>query len=224
MANSTKLLQLQSFNQFFSILVCIHLLLTQLPFVCGEEQQDLKQAVPEGVDFYSFNVQDINNNIVSLEKYRGQVTLVVNVASECGYTEGHYRGLEQLQNTYATTQKFSVLAFPCNQFGEQEPGTHEEILHFATTTMGATFPLFAKVDVVGPKVPDAWSYLIKYSSKTPTWNFWKYLVDHNGHVLNAWGPSVNPQQLHSHIKDAINNIPQEQTNSKQREDNEKDEF
>uniref|UniRef100_A0A0B6ZP98 Glutathione peroxidase n=1 Tax=Arion vulgaris TaxID=1028688 RepID=A0A0B6ZP98_9EUPU len=165
----------------------------------------------DGLDFYSYNVIDISGNDMSLEKYRGKVSLVVNVASQCGYTQGHYQGLILLQEYFGSTEKFNVLAFPCDQFGHQEPGTDSEIMNFANHKMGANFPLFAKVNVKKEDVSPVWNYLTRNSGQTPTWNFWKYLVDHNGHVLSAWGPSTNPDQLYPAVRVAISNAEKEES-------------
>ncbi|KAH9515275.1 Glutathione peroxidase 7 [Bulinus truncatus] len=160
----------------------------------------------ENVDFYSFDALDINNKKVSLEKFRGKVSLVVNVASECGYTDGHYQGLNFLQDSLADSKLFNVLAFPCNQFGQQEPGSAEEIYDFVHINKRAKFSLFAKVNVVHQNVHPAWNFLISTTGQAPTWNFWKYLVDHNGHVISAWGPHTDPEDLLDTVKEAVNNI------------------
>lgn len=157
----------------------------------------------DDLNFYSFPVMDINGDIVSLSQYKGKVSLVVNVASECGYTDNHYSGLVTLQDVLGPTGKFNVLAFPCNQFGHQEPGPNEAIQRFATQTYRANFPMFGKVNVKGRDALDAWSYLIKESGKEPDWNFWKYLVDHEGHVIDAWGPFTPPEKLYNSIKKAV---------------------
>ena len=111
-----------------------------------------------------------------------QVTLVVNVASECGYTHLNYKELVKLQAAYSP-DVFTVLAFPCNQFGQQEPGDEEEIVQFAKDQYGVTFPLFSKVDVQGDSACAVYRYLIGASGVTPSWNFCKYLVDQRGHVV-----------------------------------------
>ncbi|KAK6989546.1 45 kDa calcium-binding protein [Biomphalaria glabrata] len=167
------------------------------------------------IDFYTFEAYDINNERVSLEKFRGKVSLVVNVASECGYTDGHYTGLNFLQDTFKDTQLFNVLAFPCNQFGQQEPGSSEAIYNFVYERKGAKFPLFAKINVINNNVHPAWSFLINNSGHAPNWNFWKYLVDHNGQVIGAWGPHTSPEDLLDIIKLAIQNIPSVKKNSAQ---------
>ncbi len=97
--------------------------------------------------FYALSAKSIDGSETSLEKWKGQVVLIVNVASKCGFTN-QYEGLEALQKKYAK-QGFSVLGFPCNQFGAQEPGNEDEIKKFCETTFGVSFPLFSKVDVNG---------------------------------------------------------------------------
>ena len=111
-----------------------------------------------------------------------QISLVVNVASECGYTDQNYRELVSLQEDYHSSG-FNVLAFPCNQFGGQEPAANEEILKFAKDKYDVNFPMFAKVDVKGEEISKVYEHLTKTVLSTPTWNFCKYLVDRNGEVV-----------------------------------------
>ncbi|XP_065698883.2 glutathione peroxidase 7 isoform X2 [Patagioenas fasciata] len=115
-------------------------------------------------DFYTFKVVNIRGKLVSLEKYRGSVSLVVNVASECGYTDSHYKALQQLQRDFGPYH-FNVLAFPCNQFGQQEPDTDKEIESFARKTYGASFPMFSKITVSGAGAIPAFKYLIDSSHR-----------------------------------------------------------
>ncbi|XP_070563788.1 glutathione peroxidase 7-like [Ptychodera flava] len=157
----------------------------------------------EGSDFYSFTVNDIHGNQVSLGKYRGMVTLVVNVASECGYTDGHYQALSKIQDDPALSDMFTVLAFPCNQFGNQEPKPNELIYKFVQDNYGADFPMFSKIDVAGDSANPAYKYLTDKTSKEPTWNFWKYLVDPNGDVINAWGPWASVDDIYPEIVSAV---------------------
>lgn len=152
-------------------------------------------------NFFSFSVTQ-GEKIVPLSHYAGKVVLVVNVASECGYTDGHYKALVRLQDKLGSTEKFTVLAFPCNQFGNQEPGSYNEILSFAKKNYNVNFPIFSKVDVVGDNAPDVWSYLTE-NIKQPTWNFWKYLVDENGHVVEAWGPWISVEDITQDIIDVM---------------------
>nr|UWK01921.1 glutathione peroxidase 7 [Bostrychus sinensis] len=156
-------------------------------------------------DFYSFKVVNSRGKLVSLEKYRGAVTLVVNVASECGYTEDHYRELQGLQRDLGPSH-FSVLAFPCNQFGRQEPGSDRDILAFARDKFAASFPIFSKIAVVGSGANNAYRFLTESSGKEPDWNFWKYLVDADGRVVDAWGPQVSVRELRPRIQEMVRNV------------------
>uniref|UniRef100_A0ABI7Z5Z0 Glutathione peroxidase n=1 Tax=Felis catus TaxID=9685 RepID=A0ABI7Z5Z0_FELCA len=127
-----------------------------------------------------------------------QVSLVVNVASECGFTDQHYRALQQLQRDLGP-HHFNVLAFPCNQFGQQEPDSNKEIESFARRTYGVSFPMFSKVAVTGTGAHPAFKYLIQTSGKEPTWNFWKYLVAPDGKVVGAWDPTVSVEEIRPQI-------------------------
>ncbi|XP_017404297.1 glutathione peroxidase 7 isoform X2 [Cebus imitator] len=109
-------------------------------------------------DFYDFKAVNIRGKLVSLEKYRGSVSLVVNVASECGFTDQHYRALQQLQRDLGP-HHFNVLAFPCNQFGQQEPDSNKEIESFARRTYSVSFPMFSKIAVTGTGAHPAFKYL-----------------------------------------------------------------
>ncbi|XP_033095254.1 glutathione peroxidase 7-like isoform X2 [Anneissia japonica] len=122
-------------------------------------------------------------------------SLVVNVASECGYTHSHYEALSQLSQAREIKHHLNILAFPCNQFGAQEPGTNAEIVKFAKDTYNCNFPIFSKIDVIGQNAHPAYQYLTKNSGMLPNWNFWKYLVDQDGHVVNAWGPQTSVHDL-----------------------------
>uniref|UniRef100_A0AAQ4NVT4 Glutathione peroxidase n=1 Tax=Gasterosteus aculeatus aculeatus TaxID=481459 RepID=A0AAQ4NVT4_GASAC len=170
-------------------------------------------------DFYTFKVVNIRGKLVSLEKYRGSrsstffkprspklmVSLVVNVASECGFTEEHYKDLQQLQRDFGPYH-FNVLAFPCNQFGQQEPGSDKEIDSFVRRVYGVSFPLFSKIAVVGTGANNVYKYLVESSENEPDWNFWKYLVDVNGKVLNAWGPKVSVKEIRPKIAEMVRQI------------------
>ncbi|XP_070261241.1 glutathione peroxidase 7 isoform X2 [Myotis yumanensis] len=126
------------------------------------------------------------------------VSLVVNVASECGFTEEHYRALQQLQRDLGP-HHFNVLAFPCNQFGQQEPDSNKEIESFARRTYSVSFPMFSKVAVTGTGAHPAFKYLTQTSGKEPTWNFWKYLVAPDGKVVGAWDPTVSVEEIRPQI-------------------------
>jgi len=154
-------------------------------------------------DFYSFEVTDIEGNQFSLEKYRGKISLVVNVASMCGYTDTTYRALKRLQDILSYGDKFNVLAFPCNQFGDQEPYDDEAILNFARTNYDVEFPMFSKINIIGEEAHPAFQNLISQSSIHPDWNFYKYLVNKNGTVLKAWSTKTTIEEIFDDIKNAI---------------------
>uniref|UniRef100_A0A4W6CTU5 Glutathione peroxidase n=2 Tax=Lates calcarifer TaxID=8187 RepID=A0A4W6CTU5_LATCA len=156
-------------------------------------------------DFYTFKVVNSRGKLVSLEKYRGSVSLVVNVASECGFTEEHYKDLQQLQRDFGPYH-FNVLAFPCNQFGQQEPGSDKEIDSFVRRVYGVSFPLFSKIAVVGTGANNVYKYLVESSGKEPDWNFWKYLIDVNGKVVDAWGPKVSVKEIRPKIAEMVRQI------------------
>ncbi|XP_054843208.1 probable glutathione peroxidase 8 [Eublepharis macularius] len=138
-------------------------------------------------DFYSFEVKDMKGKTISLEKYRGKASLVVNVASQCQHTDKNYITLQELHREFGPSH-FTVLAFPCNQFGESEPGTNQEIRVFAKKNYGVTFPIFNKIKILGSGASPAFKFLIESSKKQPRWNFWKYLVSPEGKVVNFWRP------------------------------------
>uniref|UniRef100_A0A2K6SM20 Glutathione peroxidase n=1 Tax=Saimiri boliviensis boliviensis TaxID=39432 RepID=A0A2K6SM20_SAIBB len=126
------------------------------------------------------------------------VSLVVNVASECGFTDQHYRALQQLQRDLGP-HHFNVLAFPCNQFGHQEPDGNKEIESFARRTYSVSFPMFTKIAVTSTGAYPAFKYLAQTSGKEPTWNLWKYLVAPDGKVVGAWDPTVSVEEIRPQI-------------------------
>jgi glutathione peroxidase len=138
-----------------------------------------------------------------LADYKGKVLLVVNTASKCGFTP-QYEGLEALHRKYAD-QGFEVIAFPCNQFGSQEPGDAEEIKNFCSLTYDVTFPLMAKVDVNGDNADPLWAYMKQQQaglmgSRGIKWNFTKFLVNKKGEVVARHGPQVKPDALAKDIE------------------------
>lgn len=177
----------------------------------NESADDIKMENEEGEDkdeeynFYSFTVQDSEGKDVKLNKYMGKISLVVNVASECGYTDNHYSKLRQLHNHYSATGKFTVLAFPCNQFGRQEPGTDKEIQDFVHNKKKVKFPVFGKINVIDNDVPAAWQYLIDESGTAPSWNFFKYLVNEHGEVMDSWGPWISVDEIYPIVQEAVTN-------------------
>jgi glutathione peroxidase len=152
---------------------------------------------------YDFTVDDITGHPVSLDRYKGKVVLVVNTASKCGFTP-QYKGLEALHRKYRD-KGFEVLGFPCNQFGGQEPGNEHEIATFCETNYGVTFPMFAKIDVNGEKAHPLYR-LLKHDapgilgSEAIKWNFTKFLVDREGHVVKRYASTDTPDQIAKDIE------------------------
>lgn len=147
-----------------------------------------------GASFYDFNALDIDGKDVSMEKYRGHVCIVVNVASKWGKTAVNYTELVQLHEKYESSG-LCILAFPCNQFGGQEPGTEEEIKKFAQG-YGVKFDMFSKVKVNGNDAHPLWNFLKSKQGGTLgnfiKWNFTKFLIDKEGNPVSRYSPQTNP--------------------------------
>ena len=151
---------------------------------------------------YDFTAQSLAGDDVQLQRYEGEVLLIVNTASACGFTP-QYRGLEALQRAYGP-RGFSVLGFPCNQFGGQEPGDARQIEQFCASNYDVTFPMFAKIDVNGSRAHPLYTYL--KGEKTGLlgsgikWNFTKFLVDRTGKVVGRFAPTATPDGLKKEIE------------------------
>ena len=153
---------------------------------------------------YDFTVKDIDGNDVKLKKYKGKVALVVNVASKCGYTP-QYEGLQAIYEKYKA-QGFVVLGFPANNFKNQESGTNAEIKEFCESKYKVTFPMFAKISVLGEDQEPLYKYLTSKETNPQyagdiTWNFNKFLVDKNGRILARFTSKDTPQS--ETVKQAI---------------------
>jgi len=154
----------------------------------------------------NFKMKTLDGKDVDLSKYQGKVVLLVNVASQCGFT-GQYKGLEALSRKYAD-QGVEVLGFPSNQFGKQEPGDEEEIKNFCSLTYDVTFPMFAKIDVNGAHAHPLYDYLTRakrgvLGTRNIKWNFTKFLIGRDGKVLGRFGPTTTPEQLDAVIAKAL---------------------
>ena len=152
---------------------------------------------------YDFSAQTLDGAKRALSKYRGKVLLVVNTASQCGLTP-QYAGLEDLYRKYHE-RGLEILGFPCNQFGSQEPGTEGEIAKFCETQFGVSFTMFAKVDVNGDEAHPLFKWLRKEApgllgSEAIKWNFTKFLVDREGHVVERFAPTTVPADLEPAIE------------------------
>jgi glutathione peroxidase len=152
---------------------------------------------------HQFSVKNSKKEQVSLEQYKGKVLLVVNVASKCGFTT-QYEGLQKLYEKYQN-QGLEILAFPCNQFGFQEPGTEDEITSFCSLNYGVKFPVFAKVEVNGDLAEPLFQFLKKnqkgiLNTEAIKWNFTKFLVDRHGNVIDRFSPQTKPSELEDVIE------------------------
>ena len=130
---------------------------------------------------------------------------MVNVASDCGYTDGHYRELVQIQEEFSPSHGFTVLAFPCNQFGHQEPNDDKSILKFVKEQYNVNFPMFSKIDVGGEHAHPLYVFLYKAISDYPKWNFGKYLVDRNGKVVKFFSQRITPREVTPYIELLLEN-------------------
>ena len=154
-------------------------------------------------ELYTFSAHTAGGDEVALSDYKDKVLLIVNTASKCGFTP-QYDGLEQLQKDFHG-EGFDVLAFPCNQFGKQEPGTEDQIVEFCTMTFNTSFPLFAKIEDIGG---DAHPWYAWHKKQAPgvlgtgaiKWNFTKFLVDRQGNVIKRYGSSTTPAAIAKDIK------------------------
>ena len=157
------------------------------------------------MSIYDYTVKDISGNEVSMKQYEGKVLLIVNTATGCGFTP-QYDGLQKLYETYKE-QGFEILDFPCNQFGNQAPGTEEEIVTFCKGRFGVTFPQFAKICVNGADELPLYTYLKSQKGgiggKNIKWNFTKFLVDRAGNVVDRFAPTTTPEKLEEKIKELL---------------------
>jgi len=151
---------------------------------------------------YDFKALSLGGEEIPLSRFRGQVLLIVNTASACGFTP-QYRGLEVLYRSLGP-RGFSVLGFPCNQFGGQEPGESAQIEQFCSDNYGVSFPMFGKIEVNGANVHPLFRYLKRQKSgvlgSTIKWNFTKFLVDRSGKVVGRHAPTTKPEALTKDIE------------------------
>jgi len=158
------------------------------------------------MSIYHFKVKTIDGPETSLSEYQGKTLLIVNVASQCGFTP-QYAGLEELYQKYSS-QGFSILGFPCNQFGHQEPGNDQEIKNFCSTRYHVSFPLFSKIEVNGENAHPLFQFLKEQApgllgSQGIKWNFTKFLVNKEGAVVQRFAPTTPPASLESQIRELL---------------------
>ena len=147
---------------------------------------------------YDYKVDDSQKNPVSLSDYKGKTLLIVNVASRCGLTP-QYKGLQELYSKYSN-KDFEILAFPCNQFGAQEPGSNEEIKEFCDNNFDVSFKIFDKINVNGSSASPLFKHLKNEAkgvmgSEAIKWNFTKFLIDNNGSVIKRYSPQTTPDKI-----------------------------
>jgi glutathione peroxidase len=155
------------------------------------EDKEMKEAIEP---VFNIEVTDIDGNRFRMDRFRGKKILIVNVASECGFTP-QYRNLQELYSQYG--DRLYILGFPANDFGGQEPGNEQQIKFFCTENYQVTFPLFSKIKVTGTNAHDLYIWLCDparngWNSAEPTWNFCKYLLDEKGNLLRYYSQQVNP--------------------------------
>ncbi len=168
-------------------------------YILREKVFKVNDQAPEGdfitdKSFYTLSAKDINGKIINFSKFKGKKLLIVNVASKCGYTS-QYKDLQELHRKY--NDKITILAFPSNNFGFQEPGSNDQIEEFCDSNFGIEFQLFEKSDVRGKNSNDVYKWLSSVESngwndKSPRWNFFKYLIDENGNLSSIYSSNVNP--------------------------------
>jgi glutathione peroxidase len=155
---------------------------------------------------YDFEVNLLNGDPVKLSEYRGKALLIVNTASQCGFTP-QYSGLEKLYDKFKA-RGLEVFGFPCNQFGKQEPGSSTEIAEFCSVNYGVTFPMFEKIDVNGKDTHPLYRYLKREArgvlgSEPIKWNFTKFLVNREGKAVGRYGSTTKPEQIEADIEAAL---------------------
>ena len=155
------------------------------------------------MSIYDFEVKTIDGEMISLSKYKGKVLLIVNVASECGFTP-QYEGLEKLYEKYKD-RDFMILAFPSNQFLSQEPDSNEKIKFFCHSKYSVTFDMFSKIDVNGESAIPLYKYLKEQKGgflwiDSIKWNFTKFLIDREGNVVDRYAPATKPEDIAEDIE------------------------
>lgn len=155
---------------------------------------------------YDFKARSIDGEEIDFDSFKDKILLIVNTASKCGFTP-QYGELEKLYKQFSS-QNFKIIAFPCNQFGNQEPGTTEEIAYFCKKNYGLSFPLMEKINVNGKNAHPLYKYLTEHApgiigTKSIKWNFTKFLVNRSGKIIKRYAPATNPLQLRKDIQHVI---------------------
>ncbi|MEO2050635.1 MAG: glutathione peroxidase [Allomuricauda sp.] len=155
--------------------------------------------------FYDFEAERLDGTVESMSTYKGKTVIVVNTASKCGLTP-QYEGLEKLYDTYKN-QGLVILGFPCNQFGNQEPGNAEEIEEFCQLNYGVSFPMFAKIEVNGKNTHPIFKYLKSelggFLGNDIKWNFTKFVIDKTGKPVKRFAPITTPESMEDYIAELL---------------------
>ncbi len=178
-------------------LLALALAATMFFVACGKDEE--KNEIKDNI--YQFKVLDGQGDSVSLSLYKGQVLLVVNTATECGYTP-QYEDLERIYETYRD-QGFTILDFPCNQFGGQAPGSYDDIHNFCTGTYNISFPQFAKINVNGVNASPLYKWLKEKIPGEIQWNFTKFLIDRDGNVVRRFEPNASMSLMENLIRNQL---------------------
>lgn len=183
-------------NRLILVNVLLQILMICSVSFANEEEKVMNDSV------HDFTVVDIRGAEQNLSDYRGKVLLIVNTASKCGFTP-QFKGLETLYQKYSD-RNFTILGFPCNQFGKQDPGTEEEILEFCQINYGVTFPMFSKLEVNGDNAHPLYKFLKSEApgimgSEKIKWNFTKFLIDGNGKVVQRFGSNTKPEDIEEQV-------------------------
>lgn len=184
-------------NPIFITLIILSAVLTG--FACSDNNtgsklnnKNIMKEASDTINIYDVKVKSISGEDISLSNYRGKVLMIVNVASKCGYTP-QYEGLEAIYKKYKD-KGFEILAFPCNDFKGQEPGTNEEIAEFCRVNYGVTFTLFDKIKVLGDEKSELYSRLTQFEPAGDIgWNFEKFVIDRNGNVAGRFKTKIKPE-------------------------------
>lgn len=169
-----------------------------------------KRTMASATSFYEFQTHDKKGNDYPLSQHKGKVLLVVNTASKCGFTP-QFGGLETLYKSLSSkypSSEFEIIGFPCNQFGNQDPGSNDEIQEFCQVNYGVTFPVLGKVDVNGEKAEPVWEWMKTEKPglmglKRIKWNFEKFLINREGKVVGRWASTTKPETLEKAIVEEI---------------------
>jgi glutathione peroxidase len=175
------------------IILLIALIFSSLLLFAQEKTTNIQKEISPMDNINDISVLDMNNKKVELSDYNGKVLMIVNVASECGYTK-QYAGLQDIYEKY-NSQGFEIVAFPCNDFGGQEPGTNEQIQNFCSSKFGVTFKLFDKIKVLGKDKSPLYERLINNSVTEKgdvKWNFEKFIISKEGKIVNRFRTKVEP--------------------------------